>query len=217
MSLALTVRSMLNAGCSAEQIVVVVEQWEANWKARPAKPQGRRVAYTEDFEAFWKAYPTDANMSKQEAFDVWKRIGDEDKRLAMEAVPKFVAWCKTQPDYRPIHACRFLSKKRYEGHAQTKDLRLVAGRDGTYVMRDSPEWGRFAEAYKAEKGKYPPVDSKGGWFFSVDKTEKSAPDGEAGVLFEGVNDTQKCPGSVGSAPGLSDATDSQPAPTLAAK
>jgi hypothetical protein len=173
MSLAITVRSMLNAGCSAEQIVVVVEQWEERWKSRAKKPAQRRVAYTEDFEAFWKAYPTDQNMSKSEAFDVWKRIGDEDRRLAMEAVPKFVAWCKLQPDYRPIHACRFLSKKRYEGHAQHTELMLVASNAGIYVTQDSPEWGSYAEAYKAEKGKYPPVDKKGGWFFkqeqSVDK------------------------------------------------
>jgi hypothetical protein len=185
MSLALTVRSMLNAGCSSEQIVVVVEQWEERWKARPKKPTPRRVAYTEDFEAFWKAYPTDQNMGKSEAFDVWKRIGDDDRRLAMEAVPKFIAWCKLQPDYRPIHACRFLSKKRYEGHAQQTELMLVASNTGIYVTQDSPEWGFYAEAYKAEKGKYPPVDKKGGWFFKqeqpVDKPSEPIISSKAGV------------------------------------
>ena len=82
-------------------------------EARTAK--GRK-AYPKDFEEFWRAYPTDPNMSKAEALTAWQRISPEERQLCIKAVPPFVAWCREKPDYRPIHACRFIAKKRFEGH-----------------------------------------------------------------------------------------------------
>jgi hypothetical protein len=144
--------------------------YTADFEATKATP--RKIAYTADFEAFWKAYPVDQNMSKLEAFLVWKRIGDADRELAMKAIKPFKEWIAKQPEgYRTIHACRFLSKKRFEGHAAQPELKVVASNPGVYVMQDSPEWGRYAEAYRADKGKYPPVDKKGGWFFSTSVVE----------------------------------------------
>ena len=133
---------------------------------KATKAARRAISYTADFEAFWKAYPTDQNMSKLEAWQVWEKIAPEERELAMKAIKPFKEWIKGQGEgYRTIHACRFLSKKRFEGHAAQPDLKVVASNPGVYVMQDSPEWGRYAEAYRAEKGKYPPVDKKGGWFF----------------------------------------------------
>ena len=80
------------------------------------KPAKKRNSYPEPFEALWKAYPTDANMSKKEAFDAWKRLDGDDRNTALASVPAFVAYCKAHPDYRPIHLCRFLTKRRFDGH-----------------------------------------------------------------------------------------------------
>jgi len=75
-----------------------------------------RGEYPADFEKFWKSYPRTPVMGKAETFAVWKKIPAEERELAAAAVPKFVAWLKTQkPDYPVIHACRFLSKKRFDG------------------------------------------------------------------------------------------------------
>jgi hypothetical protein len=156
------IADMIRAGVDPE--LVERAALELSTQARPAKER-RVVKYTDDFEAFWKAYPTDQNMSKLEAFQVWQKIAPEERELAVKAIPPFKAWIKTQTDYRTIHACRFLSKKRYEGHAQP-DLKLVASNVGTYVKRDSADWGKYAEAYRAQKGKYPPTDKNGGWFFA---------------------------------------------------
>lgn len=133
---------------------------------KKARTQKIKNAYSADFEAFWKAYPTDANMSKFEAWEEWQKTNQDERRLALEAAPKFRDYCKANPDYRPVHAVRFLRKKRFEGHAAQPDLKLVASNPGVYVMQDSPEWADFAAAYRAEKGKAPPVDKRGGWFFT---------------------------------------------------
>ncbi|HJR56679.1 MAG TPA: YdaU family protein [Rhizomicrobium sp.] len=78
--------------------------------------QARRN-YPEGFEAFWKAYPTDPIMSKLKAFEKWQRLAAPDRAAAMAAIPAFRAHCAKHPDYRPLHAERFLSQRRFDGLA----------------------------------------------------------------------------------------------------
>lgn len=80
------------------------------------KPK-KRTAYPEAFEAFWKAYPTDPIMSKKAAFDAWGRLSEEDRDKAGQAVSAFAKHCQANPDYRPVHAVRFLSQRRFDGFA----------------------------------------------------------------------------------------------------
>lgn len=84
----------------------------------PKKPTRTKIAYPDDFETFWKAYPTDPNMSKKEALDCWKKLSDEDRQKAIASVPAFQAYCRKTPDYRTLHACRYLSKRRFDGFAE---------------------------------------------------------------------------------------------------
>ena len=127
-----------------------------------------KAAYSADFEEFWKAYPTDPNMSKHEAWQQWQKIDETERGLAMQAVPRFKEYCKANAEwYRPVHAVRFLSKKRFEGHAQP-ELKIVASNNGIYVLQSSPDWPRYAAVYRAEKNREPPVDKKGGWWFPVE-------------------------------------------------
>lgn len=79
-------------------------------------PQRKRKGYPEQFESFWSAYPTDPNMSKKEAFDVWARLTPDDHSQAIASLTAFKEFCAKDPTYRPIHACRYLSKRRFEGH-----------------------------------------------------------------------------------------------------
>jgi hypothetical protein len=78
-------------------------------------PKRVRTQYGEGFDVFWGKYPKDANMSKKEAFTAWKRLSDEDRRLATEGVEGFTAYCRANPDYRPVHAVRYLRHARWEG------------------------------------------------------------------------------------------------------
>lgn len=82
------------------------------------KPRVRRE-YGVGFLKFWDAYPTDSNMSKYEASQAWARLSPEDQEGAIESLPSFLDYCQANPDYRPIHANRYLLKRRFEGHRQS--------------------------------------------------------------------------------------------------
>jgi hypothetical protein len=79
----------------------------------------KRNGYTADFEAFWSAYPTDSNMSKKQAAVVWVRMAQDAREAAMASLAGFNGYCRSNPDYRPVHACRYLSQERFEGHLQS--------------------------------------------------------------------------------------------------
>jgi hypothetical protein len=81
------------------------------------EPQSvRRInPYPEAFELFWRDYPTDALMSKKRAFVQWKRLGETDRVAARAAIPGFRDYCRKNPTYRPVHAERFLSQRRFDG------------------------------------------------------------------------------------------------------
>jgi hypothetical protein len=89
--------------------------------ARPQsieKPK-KRNAYPADFDAFWSAYPTDSNMSKKQAAAVWARMAQDAREAAMASLAGFNGYCRSNPDYRPVHACRYLSQERFEGHLKS--------------------------------------------------------------------------------------------------
>lgn len=126
-------------------------------------PKPVRTHYTEDFETrFWRSYPTDANMSKKAAFDVWKRLPDDEREMAIESLPAFKAYCQANPDYRPVHAERYLAKKRFEGHAAMG--RKISSQ--VFVTKGSAAW----KAWAAYRGKEPPATKnpnggEDGWLF----------------------------------------------------
>jgi len=108
----------------------------------PKKGAGRNQ-YPDDFDSFWKSYPTDANMSKFEAFKEWQRLGPDDKKAAVDSVPGFVAFCSKDKTYRPIHANRYLSKRRFEGHL------AAVKKQGKYVDISSSDasWNAWRSFY----------------------------------------------------------------------
>lgn len=86
-----------------------------------ASPPPRKHAYPTEFdEQFWKPYPTDSLMSKKQAFEKWKRLNAEDRLKAAAAIPAFKRYCQDHPDYRPIHAERFISHRRFDGFVDAK-------------------------------------------------------------------------------------------------
>lgn len=83
----------------------------------PQRIAGKKT-YTAEFDAFWHAYPTDALMSKSKAFEKWRRLSPADRAAAMAALPGFRAHCGNNPTYRPVHAERFLSQRRFDGFVE---------------------------------------------------------------------------------------------------
>lgn len=86
------------------------------------RPTRKRKSYPEDFLEFWSAYPTDGLMSKLEASKAHAKLSDDDKAAALAAIPAFKAHCRANPDYRPVHACRFLSQRRFDGFAPAQPM-----------------------------------------------------------------------------------------------
>ena len=73
--------------------------------------------YPEEFLVFWREYPTDALMSKKRALEQWRKLSPPECDAARRAIPGFKDYCRKHPTYRPVHAERFLSERRFEGFA----------------------------------------------------------------------------------------------------
>jgi uncharacterized protein YdaU (DUF1376 family) len=117
-----------------------------------------RVGYSDEFEAFWKAYPTDNGMSKKEALTAWQRLAPEDRSDALAALPAWKAHCASIRDYRMLHACRYLSQRRFEGLARTAEKLSTQ----VFVKIGTPQWRAWEHALE----KKPPVNKEGsGWWF----------------------------------------------------
>jgi hypothetical protein len=84
----------------------------------PANPKTGKKIYPALFEEFWRAYPVDALMSKSKAYEKWGRLSIADRAAALAAVPAFRAHCAKDLTYRPVHAERFLSQRRFDGFAE---------------------------------------------------------------------------------------------------
>lgn len=91
---------------------------ETSSDQKPKKP--KREKYPEAFEAFWNAYPRSANMSKKEAYDEWKKLDEDDQHACHAGIAGYRVFLKEHPNLETIHACRFISKRRFEGHAEAQ-------------------------------------------------------------------------------------------------
>lgn len=111
-----------NMQSTTGQHATIAHQYKPNGLSEPVsepldnspKP-AKRISYPSDFEEFWFGYLTDANMSKKEAYDVWKKLDSEQRRQAIASLPNFKAYCQQNDWYRPIHAHRYLLKERFAG------------------------------------------------------------------------------------------------------
>ena len=56
------------------------------------------------------------NNSKANAYAQWNKLSADDRETAMSALPGFQHYCTSNPDYRVIHAERFLKHRRFEGY-----------------------------------------------------------------------------------------------------
>lgn len=130
---------------------------------KPAKPVRTRKAYSEDFERFWKEFPTDALMSKIEAGKQWERMSDADRRLAIDSIPAFKVYCASHTDYRPVHANRYLSQRRFDGFV--KVAQETASRFHAKV--GTPQFDAWNAHYRDTKNKSAP-QSGGGWWFPAE-------------------------------------------------
>lgn len=128
-------------------------------------PKPKRRVYPADFEQFWKPYPKgDGNMPKAPALKAWKKLSADDRAKAVQAVPAFVAYCASRPDYSPCYAQKFLNERRFDDYAEkAENVRRTAAQ---FVRVGTPEWRAWEAHHRSQTGRGPPVNKDGsGWFF----------------------------------------------------
>lgn len=81
-------------------------------KARPAR------VYSERFEEFWRAYPDRTNNSKPAAAEQFDRLDAASQATAITSLVAFASYCRANPDYRCVHAERYLKDRRFESFNQ---------------------------------------------------------------------------------------------------
>lgn len=139
---------------------------------KPAKAnKPAALSYPKDFdEKFWQPYPRTQIMSKKETFTAWGRLSPADQGLACAAIPAFKQFLAGKPDYPVVHACRFLSQRRFEGFAVQVDQIAKATEvmaKKFYAKIYSPELEAWKAHYRKTQGHSPPSDARGGWYFDT--------------------------------------------------
>lgn len=126
-----------------------------------------RERYPDDFEVFWKQYPKTPIMSKKETYAAWKKIPVDERPKITTAVRLYADWLAEQrrkrPDYPAVHACRFISQRRFDGFQPE----IQSGSPPTqyYAKPESPQLRAWNEWRKAKEGRDFPRDRGGGWWF----------------------------------------------------
>jgi hypothetical protein len=81
-----------------------------------AKAPRTKQEYSDEFETkFWLPYPRSPTMAKKEAWREWMKLGPEQRSAACQAIEPYKRYLRTKPTLETVHACRFLSQRRFEG------------------------------------------------------------------------------------------------------
>lgn len=150
-------------GSDARKLTTNYQLATSNLSNKSTKSR-KRHSYTEAFETFWSAYPTDALMSKQEASKAFEALDEETQQEAINSLPAFQAHCRSHPDYRPVHANRYLKQQRFDGfnkQAQATNRRV-------FVEKDTETW-RAITKHRGTNSL--PVNESGGWWFDKGEVE----------------------------------------------
>lgn len=81
-----------------------------------AKAPRTKQEYSDEFEAkFWQPYPRSPTMAKKEAWREWMKLNPAQRAAACQAIEPYKRYLRTKPTLETVHACRFLSQRRFEG------------------------------------------------------------------------------------------------------
>lgn len=81
-----------------------------------AKATRTKQEYSDEFETkFWAPYPRSPTMSKKEAWREWVKLDPPMRSAACQAIEPYKRHLRSKPTLETVHACRFLSQRRFEG------------------------------------------------------------------------------------------------------
>jgi uncharacterized protein YdaU (DUF1376 family) len=158
------------AGLSAEKLTTnhqpATEQDIAI--ARP-KPSKKRHSYTDGFERYWAGYPTDSLMSKLDASKAFEALPPDEQEQAIISLPAFKAYCAARPDYRPVHANRYISQRRFEGFLKTQ----TAVDSRIFVAAGSTIWEALLRLRRVDTLPASERNGANGWYFDRDEVQRA--------------------------------------------
>lgn len=138
---------------------------ETDKKERISRKE-REHEWPKDFEqAFWREYPL--RVGKHAAVKKLRAIHKSDKVDWPPFIAAVKAYAKAMLGKEPqyiSHPTTWLSKGRWEDELPGSEPQ-PATNGHIHVMRESPDWPTYAARWLEEKGKEPPIDKTGGWWF----------------------------------------------------
>jgi hypothetical protein len=124
-----------------------------------------RTRWSEEFEnGFWRRYPRTPVMSKAEAWKAWQKSTDADRARIVAAVSRYAAWLRSKPDHPAVHACRFITQRRFEGFGEPEPEPAPDLAGKFYAPCESDELLAWDRHMQASHGRGLPRDRAGGWF-----------------------------------------------------
>lgn len=132
-----------------------------------SRPKRVRTVCSPEFEDFWKAYPTTPIMAKKAAWVEWQKLSSEDQLAAGAAVDGFKTWLRSKPDHAIVHACRFLSQRRFDGFADNNEPGEAAN-SGFHADQESPQYEAWKAFKRQTKHDWAATDKTGGWTFPTE-------------------------------------------------
>ena len=144
---------------------------------QPERKKRGKGDYPPDFQKFYSEYPSDPGMSKPEALKAWLKLTGEDRDKALKAIPAFKVWVSKQgKDYRTVHACRYLSQRRFEGF-DVAAAETPAAPVGVLVKTGTRAWEAWQAYSRATTGKSSPKSERhDGWYFPTEYPPELKPD-----------------------------------------
>lgn len=92
---------------------------ETRINSADAKAPRTKSEYSDEFETkFWGPYPRSPTMSKKEAWREWQKLDPTDRPAACQAIEPYRKHLRSKPTLETVHACRFLSQRRFEGFGE---------------------------------------------------------------------------------------------------
>jgi hypothetical protein len=132
------------------------------------KDARERARYSPEFdEQVWQPYPRTPVMSKAEAWKAWEKATTDDQAAIIAAIPRYAAWLRSKPDHPAVHACRFITQRRFDGFGEPEPaIQLPPGK--FYATADSDQLGAWDAHMRATRGRGLPRDRNGGWIVDAE-------------------------------------------------
>jgi hypothetical protein len=153
-----------NAGVNPTDKAKKLEARDQNQEKQNARASGAR--YSAEFEdRFWQPYPRTPNMSKLEAWKAWQKSIDNDRPAIVAAVPRYAAWLRQKPDHPVVHACRFITQRRFDGFGEPEQHADMTGTHmgGKVFVAAGSEEASAWQAHALAAGDGLPAGRKGWW------------------------------------------------------